>query len=50
MVGDCPPHRDLSPHRVALKGLTAGYEPNNHHWEALVELANSLVPGHLFTD
>ena len=24
--------------------------PNNHHWEALVELANSPGTGHLFTD
>jgi len=48
VVGDRPTHRDLSPHGVALDQGQDG--PNTQHMMALLEMAESLSLGYLFTD
>ena len=45
---DRPANRHLSPHRMALEGGLG--RPNAKHMMALLDLANSLGLGHLFTD
>ena len=46
--GDCPPPGDLPPHRRAL--VEGGVRPNHQHRKALVELADSLGLGSIFTE
>ena len=45
VVGDRPPHRDLSPH-----GETEGVQPHFRHQMALLGLADNLGLGCIFTE
>ena len=48
VVGDFPPSRDL-PHTV-WRWWKAGVRPGQHHLKALLDLADNLGLGHLFTE
>ena len=48
MVGDCATHRDLPLHSIALEARRG--RPNMEHMMALLDLADDLGLGHLFTD